>query len=85
MEQNNNKRMEEELTPFRKDATKKTKKVNEFIKTNIPWERLKVEQEWATRNVLKSVSLPVIKPDDSFFPVWDLKRYEFLLKDKLPS
>ncbi|QSS98770.1 MBL fold metallo-hydrolase [Pontibacillus sp. ALD_SL1] len=85
MEQNHHDKFEGELTPFRKDATKKTEKINECIKKNIPWERLKVEQEWATRNVLKSVALPVIKPDDSLLPVWDLKRYDFLLKDKLPS
>ncbi|MGR9049516.1 alkyl/aryl-sulfatase [Halobacillus faecis] len=84
MEHNDKEKLEAEFTPLRKDATKKTRKINELIKKNIPWEKLKIEQEWAARNVLKSVSLPVIKPDDSLLPVWDLKRYEFLLKDKLP-
>ncbi|MCD5323339.1 MULTISPECIES: alkyl/aryl-sulfatase [Pontibacillus] len=85
MEQNHHDQFEAKLTPFRKGATKKTEKINECIKKNIFWERLKVEQEWATRNVLKNVLLPVIKPDDSLLPVWDLKRYDFLLNDKLPS
>ncbi|GEN52224.1 alkyl/aryl-sulfatase [Halobacillus faecis] len=84
MEQNEKEKMGAAFTPLRKHATRKTQKINELIKKSIPWEKLKIEQEWAVRNALKSVSLPVIKPDDSLLPVWDLKRYEFLLKDKLP-
>ncbi|MBX0358567.1 alkyl/aryl-sulfatase [Halobacillus sp. Nhm2S1] len=84
MEQNDKEKKGPIFTPLRKDATRKTQKINELIKKNIPWEKLKIEQEWAARNALKTVSLPVIKPDDSLLPVWDLKRYEFLLKDKLP-
>ncbi|QHE54208.1 MBL fold metallo-hydrolase [Pontibacillus sp. HMF3514] len=77
--------LEEKFTPFRKDATEETKKINAEFKKNIHWKRLKLEQEWATRNVLKSVPYPVIKPNNSLLPVWDLKRYEFLQKDDIPS
>ncbi|WP_051254656.1 alkyl/aryl-sulfatase [Halobacillus kuroshimensis] len=85
MEQNDKEQLEAAFTPFRKDATMKTQEINEAIRKNLPWGRLKIEQEWATRSVLKNVPFPVIKPEDSLLPVWDLKRYEFLLKEKLPS
>ena len=74
-----------ELNPHRKNATLKTKLINEEVYKHIDWERLQVEIALAQKNVVVDVPLPVIKREDSMIPVWDLKRYEFLLKDEIPD
>lgn len=74
-----------EFTPFPKDATEKTKQINMEVKKFMHWKQLEIEEEWATKNVLKSDPFPVIKPTDSLLPVWDLERYKFLKKDDAPS
>lgn len=74
-----------ELTPFRKKATEKTKTINKAYYKKMDWDRLEIEKAWATKNVLKDVPFPVIKPNDSLLPVWNLKRYEFLEKEDIPN
>ncbi|PAB58973.1 alkyl/aryl-sulfatase [Anaeromicrobium sediminis] len=72
------------LNPSRKDATLKTMLINEEVYKNIDFDKLKIEEELAKENVVVNAGLPVIRRDDSPIPVWDLERYAFLLKDKMP-
>lgn len=68
----------------RKKATYKTKLINKEVYINIDWNKLKIEKALAKKNVVVDVELPVIKKEDSLIPVWDLRRYAFLLEDKIP-
>ncbi|MCT4508555.1 MAG: MBL fold metallo-hydrolase [Tepidibacter sp.] len=68
----------------RKKATYKTKLINKEVYINIDWNKLKIEKSLAKKNVVVDVELPVIKKEDSLIPVWDLRRYAFLLEDKIP-
>ncbi|QVK17686.1 MBL fold metallo-hydrolase [Mycoplasmatota bacterium] len=74
----------EELNGRRKNATLKTKLINEEIYKNIHWGRLEIEEKLAKKNVVVDVPLPVIYIEGALMPVWDLERYNFLLKDKIP-
>lgn len=84
MSSEKNKDQQKEINAFRKDATIKTRLINEEVYKNIDWDRLKIEKKLAKKNVVVDDQLPVIRRDDSFIPVWDLKRDAFLLKDKMP-
>ncbi len=75
----------EKLNPFRKNATAKTKLINEDVCRNIDWDKLKVEEILAKENLVEAAPLPLIPRDDSFIPVWNLKRYAFLLADEIPD
>lgn len=68
------------FTTLRKDATEKTKQINEEIYKNINWDQLNYEYELAKKNRVVDSELPIIFKEDSPIPVWDLKRYSFLLK-----
>lgn len=85
MDSENNKNQKKEENAFRKDATIKTRLINEETYKNIDWDRLKREKRLAKKNVVLEDPLPVIRRDNSLIPVWDLKRYAFLLKDKMPD
>ena len=54
---------------MRKNATYKTKLINEEIYTNIDWNKLKIEEELAKKNVVVDVQLPVIKKECSRWPI----------------
>ena len=69
----------------RKKATPKTRLINQEIYNDIDWNGLKVEYEWAKRDVVVDVPFPVVRRASSMIPVWNLKRYEFLLNDKRPD
>ncbi|GAA0179396.1 alkyl sulfatase dimerization domain-containing protein [Clostridium sediminicola] len=75
----------EELNVRRKNATVKTKSINEEAYSNIDWKRLKIEEELSKKNVIDDVPLPVIRREGSLVPVWDLKKYAFILKNKTPN
>ncbi len=73
------------LNDTRKNATYKTKKINHKIYKKIDWNKLKLETKLAKEGRLVNTHLPVIRRENSKIPVWDLRRYAFLLKDKLPD
>ncbi|WP_432665596.1 alkyl sulfatase dimerization domain-containing protein [Wukongibacter baidiensis] len=81
----NKKEYTEELNPFRKKATAKTKLINEKVYRNIDWNKLKVEEILAKENIVEAVQFPVVRRENSFIPVWNLERYEFLLEDEMPD
>lgn len=72
------------LDTFRKDATPKTRLINDEVYKNIDWDKLKIEKELAKKNIVVNVPLPIVRNENSLIPVWDLKRYAFLLNDKMP-
>ncbi len=74
-----------ELNRRRKNATLKTKLINKEAYKNIDWKKLKKEKKLAKDNIVVDVPLPVIRREDSLIPVWNLKRYAFLLKDTTPD
>ncbi|WFD09172.1 alkyl/aryl-sulfatase [Tepidibacter hydrothermalis] len=80
----NSKNNKENISARRKKATYKTKMINKEIYINIDLNKLKIEEELAKKNVVVDVPLPVIKKEDSLIPVWDLRRYAFLLENKIP-
>lgn len=75
----------DKLSPRRKKATPKTRLINEEAHDNIDWNRLKIEDECAKKDVVVDVPFPVVRRENSMIPVWNLKRYEFLLKDEVPD
>ncbi|KAB3532940.1 MBL fold metallo-hydrolase [Alkaliphilus pronyensis] len=79
-----NKKSKNKLNTLRKDATLKTRLINEGIYDNINWDKLKIEEELSKKSVVVKEQLPVIRSNESLLPVWDLKRYAFLLEEKMP-
>lgn len=73
------------LNVFRKDATIKTRLLNEKTFKGIDWCKVKIEKEWAEKNRISIESLPVIRRENAILPVWNLKRYAFLLKNEIPD
>ncbi|QUI23174.1 MBL fold metallo-hydrolase [Vallitalea pronyensis] len=68
---------------LRKDATVKTKLMNKEAYDQINWTKLEEEKQLANKNRIIDGGLPVVGNANSFIPVWDLKRYAFLLKDQM--
>ncbi|MBM7615519.1 alkyl/aryl-sulfatase [Alkaliphilus hydrothermalis] len=79
-----NKKSKKDLNTLRKDATLKTRLINEEIYDNINWDKLKIDEELSKKNVVVKKELPIIRSNQSSLPVWDLERYDFLLKEKMP-
>lgn len=77
----NNKRQETGINDIRKNATPTIRLINKEIHENIDWYKLGIEQELATHGMVVDVQLPVIRGKDPLMPVWDLKRYAFLLSN----
>ncbi|OTZ72712.1 MBL fold metallo-hydrolase [Bacillus thuringiensis serovar kumamtoensis] len=69
----------------RKQATNKTHLIHDDLYKSVEWEKLKIEQELARKNTLVEVPLPIINGKNDSPPVWDLKRFSFLLKDQIPD
>ncbi|WDV44219.1 alkyl sulfatase dimerization domain-containing protein [Clostridiaceae bacterium M8S5] len=70
---------------LRKPATGKTKLMNEKAYKEMNWEKLKEEEKLANMNQIVDGKLPVVGKEHSFIPVWNLKRYKFLLEDDMPD
>jgi alkyl sulfatase BDS1-like metallo-beta-lactamase superfamily hydrolase len=83
--QKNNQEQENELNTTRKEATSKTRLINNQLRREINWEKLKIEQDLSERNTLINVPFPIIYKRNSLFPVWDLSKYSFLLQNPLPD
>jgi alkyl sulfatase BDS1-like metallo-beta-lactamase superfamily hydrolase len=69
---------------LRKNASSKTMLLNEETFRNIDWNKVTIEEKLARAGMLANANLPVIKSNDSVIPVWDLKRYAFLLSNYIP-
>jgi alkyl sulfatase BDS1-like metallo-beta-lactamase superfamily hydrolase len=69
---------------LRKNATWKTILRNEETYRKIDWSKVTIENNLARAGKLIDANLPVIKNEHSFIPVWDLKRYAFLLSNYIP-
>lgn len=69
---------------LRKSATRKTMLLNEGTYRKIDWSKVTIEENLARAGMLVNANLPIIKSDYSFIPVWDLKRYAFLLNHYIP-
>ncbi len=80
----NNKKDTKKVNDLRKDATSKTRLINEetYKKTN--WSRTVIENNLAKAGMLANANLLVITKEDSLIPVWDLRRYAFLLNNCIP-
>ncbi|GGE71407.1 alkyl/aryl-sulfatase [Priestia taiwanensis] len=74
-----------ELTPERKGATSKTREINAHSYEKIAWEKVKREQELVRKNTLVEVPLLTIDGNKHPWPVWNMKRYEFLQQEGLPA
>ncbi|MED1639422.1 hypothetical protein P4V01_21150 [Bacillus thuringiensis] len=74
-----------DLNIDRKQATNKTRLIHDDLYKSVDWEKLKIEQELARKNTLVEVPLPIINGKNDSPPVWDLKRYSFLLKEQIPD
>ncbi|CAM4086680.1 beta-lactamase [Bacillus manliponensis] len=73
------------LNTDRKQATHKTRLINDGLYKTIKWDKLKIEQELARTNTLVDVPLPTINGKSETQPVWDLKKYSFLLQNQIPD
>ncbi|WP_207655774.1 alkyl/aryl-sulfatase [Vallitalea okinawensis] len=73
------------LNVFRKKATPQTKRKNIEAYNNIDWKRLDIEKKLAKEHCIMATPSLVIKRQDSFLPIWDLKMYEFLLEENIPD
>jgi alkyl sulfatase BDS1-like metallo-beta-lactamase superfamily hydrolase len=69
---------------IRKNASSKTMLLNEETFRNIDWNKVTIEEKLARAGMLANANLPVIKNIDSIIPVWDLKRYAFLMSNYIP-
>lgn len=69
---------------IRKNATSKTMLLNQGTYRKIDWSKVAIEKDLASAGMLLNANLPVIKNPNSFIPVWDLKRYTFLLGNYIP-
>lgn len=69
---------------FRKNATPKTGSINEATYQKMDWKKIGIENCLAKTGMLVDADLPVIKPEDSLIPVWNLRRYSFLLTNSIP-
>lgn len=77
---------EKELNSLRKKATLKTKLINKEIYKRMNWNKIKKEKKLTETGLLVNTHLPVIRKETSKVPVWNLKRYAFLLEDnKIPA
>lgn len=72
-------------TRLRKPATDKTKLLNDEAYKSIDWEKLQEEQALVNGRLIVDAGLPVVGNENSFIPVWNLERYEFLLDDSIPD
>lgn len=73
------------INRLRKNATDKTKLLNREAYDQINWVNLDKEKQLVNKNLIVDGHLPIVGKADSFIPVWNLKRYEFLLKDEMPD
>lgn len=73
---------DKKLNGLRKNATRKTKLINKEIYNKMNWNKIETEKKLAKAGQLVNTFLPVIRREDSRIPVWDLKRYAFLLRQK---
>lgn len=69
---------------LRKDATRRTGLINEETYKKMNWSKIEKENNLAKAGMLVNANLPVIKSDTSLIPVWDLRRYAFLLNNYIP-
>ena len=69
---------------LRKNATRKTMLINKETYRKIDWNKIAVENQLAKAGMQANANLPVVKGDNSLIPVWDLKRYAFLLSNYIP-
>ncbi|WP_085507169.1 alkyl/aryl-sulfatase [Thalassobacillus devorans] len=69
---------------LRKDATRKTARINHETYQKINWNEVEVENKLAKAGMLVNTNLPVIHSQASVYPVWDLKRYRFLFNNYIP-
>lgn len=69
----------------RKNATTKTKRINNEVYRTMNKEGLRIEQELAAMNSVKDVPYPIIWREGSPIPIWDLRRYAFLCEEPWPE
>ncbi|KMT21936.1 alkyl/aryl-sulfatase [Clostridium cylindrosporum] len=81
---NHNQNEEIRIKDLRKNATYKTKLINEETYKKINWDKVQNENNLAKKGMLLNANLPVIKSEDSLIPVWDLRSYDFLLNNVIP-
>lgn len=81
---NHNQNQEITVKALRKNATQQTMLKNEDTYKEIDWSKVETENKLAKAGMLVNANLPVIKIEDSFLPVWDLRRYAFLLNNYIP-
>lgn len=70
---------------LRRNATCKTRLVNKQVYKKMKWDKIEVEEKLVKEGMLVDSGLLVIKSDDYLHSVWDLEKYEFLLKDSIPD
>lgn len=69
---------------LRKNATSKTALINEETYRKIDWLKVNVENNLAKAGMVANANLPVVKKENALMPVWDLKKYAFLLSNYIP-
>ncbi len=85
MSSNNYEEQKKRIEDLRKNATYKTSLINRQIYNKMNWPKVKKESGLAKEGMLVNAGLPVIRGEDSLFPVWDLKRYGFLFNKQMPN
>jgi alkyl sulfatase BDS1-like metallo-beta-lactamase superfamily hydrolase len=58
--------------------------INEDTFKKINWSKVEIENNLAKTGMLINANLPVITREDSLIPVWNLRRYAFLLNNEIP-
>ncbi|TSI11080.1 alkyl/aryl-sulfatase [Lysinibacillus sp. BW-2-10] len=81
---NDSQGQERKSNDFRKNATYNTMLRNEETYRSIDWRKVAIENNLAKAGMLANANFPVIRKENSILPVWDLKRYAFLLNDHIP-
>jgi alkyl sulfatase BDS1-like metallo-beta-lactamase superfamily hydrolase len=84
MSDNHKEGQEERVIDLRKNATSLTGLKNRETYKNIDWDKVQNENNLAKTGMLVNAYLPVIKREDSLIPVWDLRKYAFLLNNNIP-
>jgi len=73
------------LNALKKNATRKTRLINKEVYRKMNWDKIAFEKKLARVGMLKEVHLPVIRKECSLIPVWDLRKYKFLLNKRIPD
>ena len=74
----------ENFYDLRKDATYKTSLINEEIYKTLNWNEIENEDNLAKTGMLVDSQFLVIKGDNPYIPVWDLRSYSFLCSNYIP-